>query len=397
MKLPSLRPRTLALVGILATLAALFAFVALRTGPLAPVPVTVATAEELAIAPALFGVGTIKARYTYKIGPTVAGRVKSVDVDVGNSVRAGQQLGEMDPVDIDERIAAIEASINRGRAAVVAAEAQVQDALARRSYSAAQAQRYEQLWQTRTVSDVAVEAKRQDIRVAEAAHATATANRDAARQELVRLASEREGLIQQRARMRLIAPVNGLVVLRNADPGTTVVAGQAVVEVIDPDNLWINVRFNQLGLSGLRAGLPARIVLRSQPGQITAGHVLRVEPVADAVTEETLAKVVFEKLPDILPPVGELAEVTVALPALPVSTVVPDASVQRIDGRLGVWTIKDDALRFVPIKTGATDLDGRVQVLEGLTAGEHVVVFSLGTLSSRSRVKVVANLTGAPS
>jgi hypothetical protein len=125
--------------------------------------------------------------------------------------------------------------------------------------------------------------------------------------------------------------------------------------------------------------------------------VLRVEPVADAVTEETLAKVVFDKLPDVLPPVGELAEVTVALPALPATTVVPDASVQRIDGRLGVWTIKDDALRFVPIRTGATDLDGHVQVLEGLTAGEHVVVFSLGALSSRSRVKVVADLTGASS
>jgi len=397
MKWLPLTPRTLALVGILATLAALFAFVALRTGPLAPVSVTVAAAEELAITPALFGVGTVEARYTYKIGPTVAARVKSVDVNVGDRVRAGQQLGEMDPVDIDERITAIEASIKRGQAVLAATEAQVQDALARKSYSAAQAQRYEQLWQTRTVSDVAIEAKRQDIRVAEAAYAAASANRDAARQELARLASEREGLIQQRARMRLITPVNGLVVLRNADPGTTVVAGQAVVEVIDPTNLWINVRFNQLGLSGLRSGLPARIVLRSQPGQIITGHVLRVEPVADAVTEETLAKVVFDKLPDILPPVGELAEVTVALPALPVSTVVPDASVQRIDGRLGVWTIKDDALRFVPIKTGATDLDGRVQVLEGLTAGERVVVFSLGTLSSRSRIEVVADLTGASS
>lgn len=397
MKLPSLRPRTLALIGILGTLAALFAFVALRTGPLAPVPVTVAIAEERAITPALFGVGTIEARYTYKIGPTVAGRVKRVEVDVGDRVRAGQLLGEMDPVDIDDRIAALEASIKRGEAAVLAAQAQVQDALARRSYSDAQAHRYEQLWQTQTVSESTIDAKRQDRSVAEAVHAAARANLDAAGQELIRLGSEREALIQQRASLRLVAPVDGLVVLRNADPGTTVVAGQAVVEVIDPANLWINARFNQLGLSGLRAGLPARIVLRSQPGQTVSGQVLRVEPLADAVTEETLAKVIFDKLPDVLPPIGELAEVTVALPAAPTSTVVPDASIQRIDGRLGVWTIKDETLRFIPVKVGTSDLDGRVQVLEGIKTGDRVVVFSLGTLNTRSRIKVVEDLTGLPS
>jgi multidrug efflux pump subunit AcrA (membrane-fusion protein) len=87
LKLPSLNGRTLALVGVLGTLLSLFVYVALRSGPLAPVPVTVALAENLAITPALFGIGTIEARYTYKIGPTVAGRIKRVDVDVGDRGR----------------------------------------------------------------------------------------------------------------------------------------------------------------------------------------------------------------------------------------------------------------------------------------------------------------------
>ena len=45
--------------------------------------------------------------------------------------------------------------------------------------------------------------------------------------------------------------------------------------------------------------------------------VLRVEPVADVVTEEMLAKVVLDSVPTPLPPLGELAEITVTLPALP--------------------------------------------------------------------------------
>jgi RND family efflux transporter MFP subunit len=383
----------LALLAVVVPLAALLIYVALRSGPLAPIPVTVTTVESRAIAPALFGIGTIEARYTYRIGPTVAGRIKRVDVQVGDSVRAGQLLGEMDPVDFDDRIAAQRAALKRAESAVLAAEAQVREVLARKTYAEKQASRYEQLLKTRSVSEESVEGKRQEIQVTEAGFAAARANFDGTRQESVRIRSDLEGLIQQRANLRLIAPVNGLVAARNTDPGTTVVAGQSVVEVIDPASLWINVRFDQLRVSGLSAGFPVRIVLRSQEGQL-AGRVLRLEPMADAVTEETLAKVIFDALPKRLPPVGELAEVTVALPALPPAPVVPNASVQRVAGRLGVWLIEEDKQRFAPIKVGATDLDGRVQILDGLKAGERVVVYSQRALGPRSRVKIVERLEG---
>jgi RND family efflux transporter MFP subunit len=383
----------LALLAVVVPLAALLIYVALRSGPLAPIPVTVTTVESRAIAPALFGIGTIEARYTYRIGPTVAGRIKRVDVQVGDSVRAGQLLGEMDPVDFDDRIAAQRAALKRAESAVLAAEAQVREVLARKTYAEKQASRYEQLLKTRSVSEESVEGKRQEIQVTEAGFAAARANLDGTRQESVRIRSDLEGLIQQRANLRLIAPVNGLVAARNTDPGTTVVAGQSVVEVIDPASLWINVRFDQLRVSGLSAGFPVRIVLRSQERQL-AGRVLRLEPMADAVTEETLAKVIFDALPKRLPPVGELAEVTVALPALPPAPVVPNASVQRVAGRLGVWLIEEDKQRFAPIKVGATDLDGWVQILDGLKAGERVVVYSQRALGPRSRVKIVERLEG---
>ena len=220
----------------------------------------------------------------------------------------------------------------------------------------------------------------------------ADAAQSAAREELARARSDRGALVAQRANLRLIAPVSGLVAARNADPGTTVVAGQSVVELIDPASLWINVRFDQLRVSGLSAGLAVQIVLRSQEGRRYGGRVLRVEPMADAVTEEILAKVTFDALPKRLPPVGELAEVTVTLSALPAAPVVPNASVQRVDGRLGVWLIEDDKLRFAPVKVGATDLYGRVQIISGLNASQRVVVYSRRSLSIRSRIKIVERL-----
>lgn len=392
MKRPHVSRRMFALIGVLVPLLALFVYVALRAGPLAPVPVTITTVEDRSIAPALFGVGTVEARYSYRVGPTVAGRIKLVHVHVGDIVRAGQVLGEMDPVDLEERIDAQGAARKRAEANVLAAEAQIQDATARTTFAEKQAMRYEQLLEVRAVSAEAAEMKRQDRRIAQAGLTAMRANLDAARQELARARADHAGLIQQRVNLRLTAPADGLVTARNADPGTTVVAGQSVVEVIDTANIWINVRFDQLRARGLRAGLPAQIVLRSQAGHGRAGKILRVEPLADAVTEETLAKIVFDDLPQPLPPIGELAEVTIALPALPAIATIPNASIQRVGGRPGVWVIDDGSLRFTPVKIGAADLDGQVQIAEGLQSGQHVVVYSRRALDQRSRIKVVEHL-----
>jgi hypothetical protein len=112
------------------------------------------------------------------------------------------------------------------------------------------------------------------------------------------------------------------------------------------------------------------------------------------VTEELLAKVEFSASPPVTPPIGELAEVTVALPAHAALPVVPNASIQRVDGRLGVWLLAQETLRFVPVKTGATDLQGQVQILQGLQGGEQLVVYSRKALGANSRVTVVAQIPG---
>ena len=394
MKRLSISGRTLAMIGVLVPLLALFVYVALRSGPLAPVPVTVATVESHGVMPSLFGIGTVEARYTYRIGPTLAGRVKQVVVDVGDEVRAGQLLGEMDPVDLDDRVAALAAALKRAEAQVSAAVAQSRDAVARKTFAETQARRYDQLLQVRTVSEEAFDAKKQELQVAEAGFATAQANLEAARYEQTRLNADLSALIKQRANLRLIAPADGIVVARNAEPGSTVVAGQSVVEVVDPGSLWINVRFDQLSASGLESGLSSRIVLRSQGAQDLVGRVLRVEPLADSVTEETLAKVIFDAVPEPLPPIGEWAEVTVALPELPAAPTLPNACVLRVNGQLGVWRIEGGGLRFAPVKVGASDLDGRTQIIDGLKPGDRVVLYSQRALTARHRIKVVEHLKG---
>ncbi len=381
MKRLPLQNRTLALVAVIVPLLALFVYVGLRSGPLAPVAVTLTTVESRVVTPALFGIGTVEARYTYKIGPTFAGRIKRLDANVGDLVKAGQVLGEMEPVDLDDRVRSQDSSFKR-------AEAALREAQARQVYAQTQARRYDQLFAMRATSEEIALTKRQELQIADAALS-------AAREDIARTRSDREGLVTQKNNLRLIAPVDGVVIVRDADPGTTILAGQTVVEVIDPKSLWVNVRFDQISASGLVGKLPAHIALRSRSGETFNGRVLRVEPKADVVTEEALAKVTFDAIPRLLPPIGELAEVTVDLPALPSTPTVQNAAIQRQADVVGVWQIAGGDLRFAPVKLGTSDLNGYVQVLEGLKNGDQVVTYSEKALTQRSRIQVVDRISGA--
>ena len=221
----------------------------------------------------------------------------------------------------------------------------------------------------------------------------AEANLAAARQDGSRLRAERDGLRQQRQNIRLVAPADGVVTARDAEPGSTVVAGQAVVRLVEPASLWLKVRLDQGRSAGLAAGLPAEIVLRSLPGQPFAGKVQRLELLGDSVTEERIAQVAFERIPDGVA-IGELAEVTLKLPAAQAGLVLPNASLRRHGGETGAWVVRDDALRFAPLRVGAADLEGNVQVLDGLQAGDRVVVHSEGELAVDSRIRIVDKIAG---
>ncbi|HRP69001.1 MAG TPA: biotin/lipoyl-binding protein, partial [Turneriella sp.] len=96
-----LNRRTVVILISVLPILALFFFVMFRSGPLAPVSVTVGVVESKSIQPAVFGVGTVEASQLFKIGPNQPGRVKRVLVDVGERVRKGQLLAVMERPDLD--------------------------------------------------------------------------------------------------------------------------------------------------------------------------------------------------------------------------------------------------------------------------------------------------------
>ncbi len=394
--------RRIGIGALVISLVAALAFVALRTGPLAPVKVTVTSVQEGKLNPAIFGIGTVEARRSWMVGPTVAGRVLSVRVDVGDVVKAGQLLAEMDPVDMDQRLSALDAALARATSTQAAAQAQVADATARRELAAINAKRNQDLAAQNFISAGALEGRLQEKASADAALQAAQANLSGTAQDINRQKAERAALQQQRGNVRLLAPADGVVTSRDAEAGSTVVAGQPVLRLIDPASLWVRMRVDQGRSNGLAPGLKASIVLRSQPRTPLQGQVARVEMLADAVTEERIAQIAFAAssagsapsaasaaTPAATASVGELAEVELQLPETASALLLPNAAIQRLQGQTGVWRLAEGKPVFTPVRLGVSSLDGRVQVLEGLKSGDSVVVYSQKALTEGARVQVV--------
>ena len=357
-------------------------------GPLGPPKVTVTAVQQQSFKAGVFGIGTVDARLTYAIGPTQAGRVFKAFADQGDKVAAGKVLGEMDPVDLEQKLTGAAASVAKARSSLLAAEALVRDTASRRTLARTSAERYNALFKADALSREIVDVKNNEANAAQSAHESAQAAAEAARGEVARANADYAALISQRNNLQLVSPVDGLVVSRDAEPGATVVAGQSVFRLIDPATLWIRTRIDQGRFQGIAVGQPAMIVLRSQPAKQLAGKVVRLEVQADSVTEERFVNVAFNEAPGVLP-LGELAEVTIDLPPVANALVVPAAAVKKQGKQNGVWLLEGNTLRFQPVEIGAQSLDGKVQILKGISLQDNVVVYSQQLLSDGMKVRAV--------
>ena len=377
------------LLVLMGAVLALFLWVVMTQGPLASVKVTVEQVQVGDLKNSVYGIGTVQARHRHDLAPTMTGRVKNVYVDQGDTVKAGQVLAEMDPVDLDDKLAGGQRLVDKSRNAILATESQLNEAQSRLKTVESTMARYQELRSGGFVSQEMFDAKLHELNAARAAVAAATANLAAANDEYKRAQTELRGIGKARAQTKLTSPIDGIVTLRRIEHGSTVVGGQLALQVVNTAQLWVETRIAQQQAGQVRAGQIAQIVLRSRPHEPTNGKVARMDRVSDAVTEERIVNVSLD-VPDAS--LGEYAEVTIALPTLKQARNIPSAAVKSVDGQTGVWVLQDGETHFRVVRIGLATLDGRSQVLDGLAEGETVVVHSQQALRAGLPVKVVAAL-----
>jgi multidrug efflux pump subunit AcrA (membrane-fusion protein) len=165
--------------------------------------------------------------------------------------------------------------------------------------------------------------------------------------------------------------MDGLVIQRSVEPGTTVAPGAALFRLVDPATLWIAARIDEALTGRIEVGMPARIRLRN--GEEHAGHVARISRQSDAATRELEVNVSFDAPPERFS-IDQEAEVRILAgvergPAVPVEALV------RRDGAHGVMLVRDGRKVFQRVRVAASD--GRLAVIaEGLHPGAQLAVWT---------------------
>lgn len=379
----------LAVLGL--AMIATFLWVVMTQGPLAPIKVTTNKVQLGKLSNEVFGVGVVEARRSYSLAPTTTSRINKVLVDQGDRVKAGQLLAEMDAVDLDDRVSSSQQAAERSSYGIQVAEAQLNEAKSRARTTNATYERYLELRSRGFVSQEMLDGKLHEKNAAAAAEEAATASLASARLERSKVHADASGINKLRAQIRLLSPVDGVVTSRLAEPGSTVVAGQMVIQVIDPCSMWVKTRIDQKQVAPIQAGMPTQIQLRSQPNTSLPGIVNRIDLIGDAVTEERIVNVSFAK-PQTGTALGELAEVTIKLPDMDNVLSIPSAAVKHSHLNDGVWLMQDGRVQFKSVKTGISTLNGRTQILSGLAEGDEIIVYSQQQLRAHAKVKVAAEI-----
>jgi len=381
----------LKIILLAALLISVFTWVVLTQGPLAPIKVTTEKIQTGSLAAEIFGVGIVEARHSYNISPVMTGRIKKLFVDQGDHVKAGQVVAELDPIDLDEKLASSRLMAERSANSIKVAEAQLVQAQSQGKTLSSTYKRYSELHAKGFVSQEMLDAKLNEKTAALAALDAATASLAAVKRDHAKAQSDAAGMGNLRDQTKLMSPVNGIVTAKLLEQGATVVPGQTVLQVIAPADLWIKTRIDQKQSGLIRVGQKTDIVLRSHPQINIPGTVERIDLISDTVTEERIVNVSFTA-PEINASLGEYAEVTIKLPVQEKARSIPTTAVKRINQQGGVWVLQNSRAKFRPVTIGISTLDGRTQILDGLGDGDEVIVYSQQAIKKDLKLKVVPEI-----
>jgi HlyD family secretion protein len=363
-------------------------FALYKTGPIGSMEVVGAQVESGTLKPTVFGIGTVQAQNNYNVGPTQTGKLLKLYVDQGDSVQAGQIIGEIDPVDMDQRIASNYAAVVSSQNDTAVANAKIEQAKSQNRLAESEVQRYTRLFEQGAISTEQLETKENDAKVAQAALNSALSSYQSAQSKIAEATANYQSQIEQKKKFLLISPVNGIVVSRNIEEGSIAVAGQSVYNIVDPKMLWVQTRIDQTNFNGIALGQMANIVLRSQQNKVLAGKIVRLEAQGDTVTEEQFVDIRIIDAPNSVF-LGDLADVTINLPEAVNSLYIPAAAVKTFNGKSGVWVIQDGKAYYRAVTTGVQSMDGEIQIIKGLEQTDTVIVYSKSQIAEGMRVKLV--------
>lgn len=338
------------------------------------VPVPVVTVADGSVPVRITGPGTMQARVPVTLASRITATVARLEADVGDAIRRGQVLAVLDDRDLAARRAVAGSQQDVLERNLAAARATIAKAQADLALAQSRHRRDSELLRAGFLSQGSLDASIAALQSAHAALDNARAGLAAREAERLTLGHEVRYTDTLLSFTRIVAPGDGVVILRQAEVGATVVPGSPIFRLADPATLWIAARVDESIVGRVHVGQTATIRMRS--GETRAGTVARIARQGDAATRELEVNVAFDTPPARFA-IDQEAAVSIQAGAdtglvAPVSALTRDR-----DGHQGVLVVDEGRARFRRVETGVAD-EERVIVRKGLAAGERVVAVAAG-------------------
>jgi HlyD family secretion protein len=352
----------------------------------------------------------IRAREEIVISPKIAGRLSSVHAVVGQRVRAGEVLLTLESRDYDAQYRQARAALESARANLTrtsdsslgqqvlqaqaaANQAQVQYDDARDMYA-----RTKKLFESGTIP-------RQQLDSVEARYKSAEIALSAARDSLAliqdRSGPQSTGVVSaqvdqaqaqadlaesQVENARVTSPINGVVSVRNVDPGELVSPGVPAFIIIDTSGLAAETSVSDRMVQRIFKGQKAAVTVSAAAGVTVEGTVDTVSPAADPRTQSYAVKVALPGLEGGLRP-GMFATVSFPVEKRENVLVVPNSAVMTENGTDAVYVVEDGVLKKRSVRVGISD-EAVTEITDGLSEGEVVVTEGQSFLTDGQKVSV---------
>lgn len=320
-------------------------------GPGAAVPVEVIELKPVRVQESITAVGSLRSNESVVLRPEVSGRIANIGFRDGQPVKRGQLLIGLD------------ATLN---------EAEVAQARAEFDLANSNLKRTEDLASKNFVSSSAQDQAASSVQVAEA----------------------KLKLVEARlAKMRILAPFDGVAGIRTVSMGDYVKDGADLVNIEDIQTLKVDFRLPERYFTQLKAGLPVEVSADALPGTRYAGSIDAINPRVDTSGRSLEVRAKLGNTDGRLRP-GMFARVRVLLGDRPNALMVPEEAVVPLGDDFFVYTVADGKARRVLVKLGVRR-DAQVELLEGAAAGDKVITAGIRVQRDGQPVRVVGTAGAA--
>ncbi|NER19959.1 MAG: efflux RND transporter periplasmic adaptor subunit [Symploca sp. SIO1C2] len=362
--------------------------------------------------------GTTKPFREVSLRSQIEGRLLKLNADVGDTVRQGQILAQIDDAllltavnEAQAELAALESEVAQAQNQVSNAKARKRQAQLEFEQAQIDAARFKTLQEAGAISQ-------QEAELAQTAAATAQQNVVAATEQISteekavtaaqgRIQAQQAVVAQNRERQSyalLAAPMNGIVLEKETE-GNLITAGGEVLRLGDFSRVKVNIPVSDLELANIKVGQSVSVRLDAFAGKSVAGQVTRIFPEADS---EQLKVLVEVTIPNSNGRIGSelFARVSFA-PTTSLRVVIPEIALQGREGNAGkgkpgdgeessegrVFVVTNEGdktqVKVRSVRLG-TRANGNVEVISGLQPGERFVIRSSKPLKDGDTVSVSA-------